>query len=264
MELQLEGKKAFVSGSTAGIGFAIAELLASERAVVFVNGRTLERTEAAVQKIRKAHPLAVVEGIVGDLATAEGADAVFKALPDLDILINNVGIFEVRAFEDIDDADWLRFFQTNVMSGVRLSRNYLPAMLKQNWGRIIFISSESAVQIPTEMIHYGMTKTAQLAIARGLAELTAGTAVTVNSVLAGPTYSEGVGEFVSQMASQQNKTKDKVESDFFVNARPTSLLKRFATPTEVANMVVYLSSSLASATNGASLRADGGVVRTIL
>ena len=264
MDLQLQGKTAFVSGSTAGIGYAIAELLAAEGASVFVNGRTPERTAAAVEKIRKAHQEAQVAGVAGDLGTPAGAQAVFDALPDLDILINNVGIFEVRAFEEIDDADWERFFQTNVMSGVRLSRTYLPKMLKKNWGRIIFISSESAVQIPTEMIHYGMTKTAQLAIGRGLAELTAGTDVTVNSVLAGPTYSEGVGDFVSQMASQQNTSKEKVESDFFINARPTSLLKRFATPTEVANMVVYLSSPLASATNGAAIRADGGVVKTIL
>jgi NAD(P)-dependent dehydrogenase (short-subunit alcohol dehydrogenase family) len=264
MDLQLQGKRAFVSGSTAGIGYAIAELLATEGASVFVNGRTQDRTMAAVEKIRKAHNQTQVAVVAGDLSTQAGAQTVFDALPDLDILINNVGIFEVRPFEEIDDADWERFFHTNVMSGVRLSRNYLPEMLMKNWGRIIFISSESAVQIPPEMIHYGMTKTAQLAISRGLAELTAGSAVTVNSVLVGPTYSEGVGDFVSQMASLQNTSKEKVESDFFINARPTSLLKRFATPREVANMVVYLSSPLASATNGAAIRADGGVVKTIL
>jgi NAD(P)-dependent dehydrogenase (short-subunit alcohol dehydrogenase family) len=202
--------------------------------------------------------------VAADFSSAAGAEAVIKAVPAVDILVNNVGIFEPKPFVEIADADWYRFFEVNVMSGIRLSRHYLPAMLARNWGRIIFLSSESAVQIPAEMVHYGMTKTAQVAVARGIAETVAGTGVTVNSVLAGPTESEGVGVFVKELAKVQHKTKEQVEREFFETARPSSLLRRFATTDEVASMVTYVASELASATNGAALRADGGVVKAIL
>jgi NAD(P)-dependent dehydrogenase (short-subunit alcohol dehydrogenase family) len=204
-----------------------------------------------------------VRGIAADLGTQAGCERAISEVSDVDILINNVGIFEVREFFDIDDRDWDKFFQVNVMSGVRLGRHYLKGMLKKNWGRVIFISSESGLQIPLEMIHYGMTKTAQLAVSRGMAEMTRGTAVTVNSVLPGPTYSEGVQDFVQQWAKQDNKKVEELEKDFVRNARPTSLLERFAQPEEVANMVAFLSSPLSSATNGAAIRVDGGVVKTI-
>ena len=203
MDLQLIGKRALVTGSTAGIGFATAAGLYREGASVVLNGRTPERVEEAVQKIKKEGGDGEVSGIAADLSTADGVADLVRQLPDVDILVNNVGIFEPKSFEEIPDEDWLRFFQVNVMSGVRLTRHYLPGMKSRNWGRIVFVSSESAVQIPVEMIHYGMTKTAQLAIARGVAETTAGTGVTVNSVLPGPTESEGVGTFVSDLAKQQ-------------------------------------------------------------
>jgi len=264
MDLQIAGMTALVTGSTAGIGFAIAAALAGEGAAVIVNGRTRQRVEEAVGKIRAAHPNANASGADGDVSTAEGVQRVIGAAPHVDILVNNAGIFEPKAFEEISDADWEKFFQANVMSGVRLSRHYFPRMLARNWGRIVFISSESAVQIPAEMIHYGMSKTAQLAIARGLAERTAGTGVTVNSVLPGPTASEGVETFVEQLAAKQEKTAGQMEKEFFEHARPTSLLKRFATPEEVANMVVYVCSRRSAATNGAALRVDGGVVRAIV
>ena len=264
MELQLHGKTALVTGSTAGIGLAIASQLAAEGAAVVVNGRTAQRVEEAVGRIKKAVAGAKVSGVDADVGSADGCAKLVAAVPQVDVLVNNAGIFEPKAFEEISDDDWLRFFQVNVMSGVRLSRAYFPKMLKNNWGRIVFISSESALQIPAEMIHYGMTKTAELAIARGLAELTAGTGVTVNSVLAGPTASEGVKTFVEQLAGKERKTKEEFEKEFFQTARPTSLLKRFATPEEVANMVVYVCSPRASATNGAALRVDGGVVRSLV
>jgi NAD(P)-dependent dehydrogenase (short-subunit alcohol dehydrogenase family) len=264
MDLQLNGKRALVTGSTAGIGFAIAEALAREGAAVTVNGRTKERVDAAVERIRAAAPGADVSGVAADLGTAEGEAALARAVPEVDVLVNNLGIFEPKAFADITDEDWIRFFEVNVLSGVRTSRRYFPSMLARNWGRIVFISSESALQIPAEMIHYGMTKTAQLAVARGLAELTAGTAVTVNSVLAGPTRSEGVGDFVSSLAAQRGMTESALEAEFFEQARPTSLLKRFAAPAEVAALVVWVCSPVASAVNGAALRADGGVVRAIV
>jgi NAD(P)-dependent dehydrogenase (short-subunit alcohol dehydrogenase family) len=264
MNLELDGKRALVTGSTAGIGYAIAEALAGEGADVIVNGRTEDRVEQAIKSIRTSRPRAKMRGLAADLGNAEGVRAAVQRLPDVDILVNNLGIFEPKPFEQISDEDWFRFFEVNVMSGVRLSRNYLPGMKKRNWGRIIFISSESAVQIPAEMIHYGMTKTAQLAISRGLAETTAGTGVTVNSVLPGPTASEGVNEFVDQMAAASKQTKAELETEFFRNVRPSSLLRRFARPEEVAALVVYLCSPLSSATNGAALRADGGVVRSIL
>jgi len=264
MNLELDGKRALVTGSTAGIGYAIAEGLAREGAVVIVNGRTTKRVEQAIQSIRASHPQVEIQGLAADLGSADGARVAAQRLPDIDILVNNLGIFEPKPFEQISDEEWFRFFEINVMSGVRLSRNYLPGMKTRNWGRIVFISSESAVQIPAEMIHYGMTKTAQLAISRGLAETTAGTGVTVNSVLPGPTASEGVNEFVDRMSAGSKQTKAELEREFFRNIRPTSLLKRFARPEEVAALVVFLCSPLSSATNGAALRADGGLVRSIL
>ena len=264
MNLELEGKRALVTGSTAGIGYAIAEALAREGAQVIVNGRTAKRVEQALQSIRASHPQAKAEGLAADLGDAAGCREAVRQFPDVDILVNNLGIFEPKPFEEIPDEDWFRFFEVSVMSGVRLSGHYLPGMKKRNWGRIVFISSESAVQIPAEMIHYGMTKTAQLAISRGLAETTAGTGVTVNAVLPGPTASEGVGEFIDRMATASKKTKAELETEFFRNVRPSSLLQRFARPDEVAAMVAFLCSPLSSATNGAAIRADGGVVRSIL
>ncbi len=264
MDLKLADRVALVTGSTAGIGFAIAQQLAAEGAHVYVNGRTQQRVNEAIAAIRKHAPAAKVDGIVSDFSSAAGAETVIAKLPAVDVLVNNVGIFEPKPFLEIPDADWYRFFEINVMSGVRLARHYLAGMLKKNWGRILFISSESAVQIPAEMVHYGMTKTAQVAIARGIAESVPGTGVTVNSILAGPTASEGVVGFVQALANQQNKSKDEVEREFFEKARPSSLLKRFATVDEVAAMVTYVASELASATNGAALRVDGGVIKAIL
>jgi NAD(P)-dependent dehydrogenase (short-subunit alcohol dehydrogenase family) len=262
MNLQLEGKRALVTGSTAGIGFAIAQALANEGVSVILNGRTEQRVEHALKQLQGAR--AQAEGLAADLGTAAGAAEVIKRFPEVEILVNNLGIFEAKLFEEIPDQDWIRFFEVNVLSGVRLSRHYLPIMKRRNWGRIVFISSESAVQSPSEMIHYGMTKTAQIAIARGLAETTAGTDVTVNSVLPGPTSSEGVGDFVKQLAVNQKTDAKTVESEFFRNARPSSLLKRFEKPEEIAALVAFVCSPLSSATNGAALRADGGVIRAIL
>ena len=263
MDLQLKGKSALVTGSTAGIGYAIAEALASEGADVIVNGRTKDRVDAAVAKLTAAHPDARFRSLAADLGNEKGAKTAGDLFPQVDILINNLGIFEPKPFEEISDEDWMRFFEVNVLSGVRLSRFYLPQMKKNDWGRIIFVSSESALQIPAEMIHYGMTKTAQLAVARGLAETTAGTKVTVNAVLPGPTASEGVTGFVAGMAAASNSTPAEVEKEFFRNIRPSSLLKRFETPDEIAALVAFLSSPRSSAINGASLRVDGGVVRAI-
>jgi NAD(P)-dependent dehydrogenase (short-subunit alcohol dehydrogenase family) len=264
VDLRLTGKIALVTGSTAGIGLAIAKSFASEGAHVYVNGRRQERVDAAMAAIRSNAPSARVDGVAADFSGSVGAETVIAKLPRVDVLVNNVGIFEPKPFAEIPDADWYRFFETNVMSGVRLSRHYLAGMLKRNWGRILFMSSESGVQIPAEMVHYGMTKTAQIAVARGIAESIAGTGVTVNSILAGPTESEGVSGFVEAMAKRQNKSIKEMENDFFREARPSSLLKRFATVDEVAAMATYLASELSSATNGAALRVDGGVVRAIL
>jgi NAD(P)-dependent dehydrogenase (short-subunit alcohol dehydrogenase family) len=264
VDLKLRGKIALVTGSTAGIGFSIAQSLAREGAHVYVNGRTRQRVDAAIRTIRSHVAGAEIVGIEADFSDSAAAEKIISKLPTVDVLVNNVGIFDPKPFAEIPDADWYRFFEVNVMSGVRLSRHYLAGMLEKNWGRILFISSESAVQIPAEMVHYGMTKTAQIAVARGIAESVAGTGVTVNSILAGPTASEGAGAFVEAMAKQQNKSRAEVEKEFFQNARPSSLLKRFATPDEVAAMATYLAGELSSATNGAAIRADGGVVRAIL
>ena len=263
MDLGLSGKIAVVSGSTAGIGFAIAAALAAEGAKVIVNGRTEARVSAAIKAVRQRVKNADVRGIPADMGTSRGVETFLQQAPETDILVNNLGIFEVKSFLDIPDSDWLRFFEVNVLSGVRLSRYYLPRMLKKNWGRIIFISSESAQHIPAEMIHYGMTKTAQVAIARGIAESVAGTGVTVNSVLAGPTASEGASEFVENMARQQGVTKSEIEKQFFASVRPTSLLKRFETPEEIASVVTFVAGTQAISINGSAVRAEGGVVRSI-
>jgi NAD(P)-dependent dehydrogenase (short-subunit alcohol dehydrogenase family) len=263
MNIDLKGKTALVTGSTSGIGHAIARGLASAGADVVVNGRTQAKVDSAAAAIGRAVPGAKVRGVAADVSTADGCNALVAELPEVDILVNNAGIFEPKGFFDIPDEDWSRFFEVNVMSGVRLSRAYLPGMLKRNWGRIVFISSESALNIPKEMIHYGTTKTAQLAVSRGLAEMTRGTAVTVNSVLPGPTMSEGVETFVKDLARQSGQSVEAAASQFIKQFRPTSLLQRFASVEEIANMVVYIASKEASATNGAALRAEGGIVQTI-
>ena len=263
MIIDLTGRRAVVSGSTGGIGRAIAEGLARAGASVTINGRGEERVQTALREMRAAIPDARVDGIAADLGTAEGAEAFTRQIANADILVNNLGTAAPRAFEDIADEDWLNLFQTNVMSGVRLTRHYLPAMVKRGWGRVVFISSESAVNIPKEMIDYGMTKTAQLAISRGLAESVAGSGVTVNAVLPGPTRSEGLSRYVQAAAEAQGVTQDAIEQQFLTHMRPTSLIKRFATTEEVANMVVYVCSEQASATTGAALRVDGGVVRFV-
>ena len=263
MDLGLRGKIAVVSGSTAGIGLAIAAALAAEGAKVVVNGRTKLRVDAALISLQQSIPGADLRGVPADLGTAAGVEAFLRQVPAADVLVNNLGIFEPKPFLEIPDADWMRFFEVNVLSGVRLARAYLPGMLQKQWGRIIFISSESAQHIPAEMIHYGMTKTAQVAVARGLAESVAGTGVTVNSVLPGPTASEGVGGFLENMAKQQNVSTAEIEKQFFASVRPTSLLKRFETPEEVASVVAFVASTQAVAINGAAVRAEGGVVRSI-
>ncbi|HVY71198.1 MAG TPA: SDR family oxidoreductase, partial [Verrucomicrobiae bacterium] len=232
MNLQLENKTALVTGSTKGIGFAIAKLLAAEGATVIVNGRTPDSTQAAAAKLGGK-----TRGVAADVSTADGCASLLKELPSVDILVNNAGIFEPKPFVEIPDADWDRFYQVNIMSGVRLTRGYLPGMLQRNWGRVIFISSESGVQIPDEMIHYGMTKAAEIALVNGIARLTRGTNVTINAVLPGPTASEGVTDFVSQLASGSKQTPAEFEKEFFRSVRPTSLLQRFATVDEVANLV---------------------------
>lgn len=261
MNLELDGKLALVTGSTAGIGHAIAATLLREGAHVIVNGRTKEAVDRAVAElavIGSGH----VEGFAGDLATEQAADEIVRRFPNVEILVNNLGIFEPKPFEEIPDADWRRFFDVNVISGVRLARLYLPSMRQRNWGRIIFISSESGVHIPAEMVHYGVTKTAQIAVARGIAESVAGTGITVNSVLPGPTKSRGVVDFVAALPGSEGKSFAQFETEFFEKIRPTSLIKRFTQPEEIATMVAYVASPLSSATNGAALRVDGGVVKS--
>ena len=260
MDLKLTGKLALVTGSSKGIGYAIARLLAQEGARVIVNGRSEESLARALAEIRQQVPAAELEGFAGDLADAAGAGRLLERFPRVDMLVNNLGVYKAQPFEEIPDEEWRRFFEVNVLSAVRLARHYLPQMRKADWGRIVFISSESGVQIPVEMIHYGMTKTALLAVSRGIAESCAGSGVTSNAVLPGPTLSAGVEEFVSQLSGGQPFAQ--FEADFFRKVRPSSLLQRFAGTDEVANLVAYVCSPLSSATNGAALRVDGGVIRS--
>lgn len=263
MDLGIDGKRALVTGSTAGIGFATAEALAREGAHVIVNGRTQRRVDDALSKLRSKLSGTRLEGIAADVSGAEGCARIINAYPELDILVNNMGIFEPKPFEEISDADWMRFFESNVMSGIRLSRHYVRGMRQRNWGRIVFVSSESGLQIPVEMIHYGVTKTAQIAVAPGLAESLAGTNVTVNSVLPGPTASEGVVGFVARLAASSGRSTAQVEKEFFQQVRPSSVLQRFEDPAEIGAFIAFVCSTQASATTGAALRADGGVVRAI-
>ena len=264
MDLQLSDRIALVSGSTAGIGLAIATTLAQEGATVIVNGRTQERVNDGLKSIQQSVPNAKLQGIAADLGTTAGVELLFQQVQEVNILVNNLGIYGSKAFEDISDEEWMNILEVNVMSGVRISRHYLPLMLKKDWGRIIFISSESALNIPAEMIHYGVTKTAQVALSRGLAETTAGSRVTVNTVLPGPTRSEGVETFIEGLAKDQNISPEQVEKEFFTKTRPSSLIQRFASTSEVAALVAFVASPLASAINGAALRVEGGVVRSIV
>ncbi len=264
MNLDLSGRTALVTGSSRGIGYATALGLAGMGARIVLHGRTRESAEKGLERIRSENPKTEIKSVAGDLATAEGTRAVTEVLSDVDILVNNMGIYDMRPFEEIDDATWEHYFQANVMSGVRLSRHYLPRMKEKGWGRIVFISSESGVFIPPEMIHYGFTKAAQLAIARGLAETTPGTNVTVNSVLPGPTMVETQGERLAKRSSDENRSLEDVKADTFNIRRKSSLLKRYATVNEVANLICYVCSPASSATNGASLRVDGGIVRTYI
>ncbi|MEW4401693.1 SDR family oxidoreductase [Agrobacterium tumefaciens] len=259
MDLQLSNKKALVTGATAGIGLEIARRLAAEGAEVIICGRSQKKLDDAVSEIGQG-----VKAVLADPATAEGAAALTAAVPEVDILVNNLGIYESKAFADISDSDWLRFFEVNVLSGARLSRHYFPGMLSRDWGRVIFIASESGLMVPPDMIHYGMTKTAQLAISRGMAGLTKGTRVTVNTVLPGTTRSEGITDFLKSVASDPNASPEAIEAEFFARDRPTSLIQRMIEPQEIASMVAYVASPLAAATNGAALRADGGITPTII
>jgi len=263
MDLLLNNKKVLVSGSTTGIGYAIAKGFAKEGATIYLNGRTESNVNNAVNRINEEIPNAKVVGIAADLTKEQGFNFLSKEVPEIDVLINNLGIYEPVNFFDSKDEDWNKMFDINVLSGVRLTRFYMSKMLKNNWGRVVFISSESGIQIPTEMIHYGMSKTAQLSIANGLAQLTKGTGVTVNSVLPGPTFSEGVERFIGELAEKQKKSNKEVERDYFTETRPLSLLQRFISPNEVANTVLYVSSGLAAATNGAAIRVDGGILKGI-
>lgn len=264
MEIRLDGKTAFVTGSTKGIGYAIARGLANSGAIVYINGRDEDRVENAVAKLRAEVKNAQIHGIATDLTLAQGAMIAFNDLPQTDILINNLGIYGPKPFTEISDADWSQMLNTNVISAARLCRFYLPKMLKNNWGRIVFISSESAINIPDDMIHYGVSKAAIQGLSRGIAKLTKGTSVTVNSVLPGPTMTEGVADFFSKIVEDNGKSLEETGNEFVRNHRSSSILGRFATPDEVANMVIYIASAQASATNGAALRVDGGIVETIL
>ncbi|WP_028298549.1 SDR family NAD(P)-dependent oxidoreductase [Olivibacter sitiensis] len=262
MDLQLRNKKVLVTGSTAGIGLASAKLFAQEGAFVYINGRTQERVDEAIENIKNGVPNAQLQGVVCDFSDSGSIKSLIEQIPDLDVLVNNVGIYGPKPFAEITDEDWFRIFEVNVMSGVRLARHYFPLMLQKNSGRILFLASESAIQIPEDMIHYGFSKTALLAISRGLAELTKGTNVTVNAILPGPTWTEANEKGMQQEADEKGISLDEVKANFFKEARPTSLLQRFATAEEVANMIVYVGSGLSSATNGAPLRVDGGVVKS--
>lgn len=262
MDLKIQNKIALITGSTQGIGFATAKKLCEEGVNVIINGRSKIKVSNAVNLLKKDFQNLEIKGIVADLKDTEGCNKIISQIPHIDILINNLGFFEPKEFIHISEKEWLHIFNVNVMSGVRLSQHYLSSMISQNWGRIIFISSESAIQIPKEMIHYGMTKTAQIAVSRGIAELTKGTNVTSNSIILGPSKSEGVMTFINNLAKQNNQTVENVEKDFFENIRPSSLIKRFADVEEGSNMIVYTASALSSATNGATLRVDGGVVQS--
>lgn len=264
MKIDLKGKTALVTGSTGGIGYAIAKGLAESGAKVYVNGRTAERVNESVAKLKKEISGADAAGIVADLQTAKGAEEIFSQLKEVDILINNLGIFEAKPFFDITDNDWQRFFDVNVMSAIRMSRHYTPKMVNKKWGRVIFIASESAIQIPTEMVHYGMTKTAMLSVSRGLAQTVAGTGVTVNTVMPGPTKTEGVEVFVKNLSSTPDAPFEEQEKEFFRVSRPGSLIQRFIRTEEVSYLVTYLSSELSSATTGAGLRVDGGVAPSLM
>jgi NAD(P)-dependent dehydrogenase (short-subunit alcohol dehydrogenase family) len=263
MDFKISGKRALVTGSTKGIGFATAGELAREGAKMVINGRRPQEVAAAAERLRALVPGADVQGVAADLSTAEGCQALCAACPQVDILVNNLGIFDPAPFESIPDSEWQRFFDVNVMSGVRLARHYLPAMKAANWGRIVFISSESGINTPGEMVHYGMTKSAQLAVSRGLAQSCAGSGVTVNAVLPGPTRSEGVGDFFGKLAAESGISLDEMERRFFAEGRPTSIIKRMIDPAEVAALVTYVCSERAAATTGAALRVEGGIVSTI-
>ncbi|MDE8653092.1 SDR family NAD(P)-dependent oxidoreductase [Novosphingobium album (ex Liu et al. 2023)] len=260
MDLKLAGKTALVTGSTAGIGLAIARTLAREGVDVAIAGRSRDKLDAAAAEVAL---LGTVRPVLADPATAEGADALIAAVPQVDILVNNLGIYEAKPFAEITDADWLRFFEVNVLSGIRLSRHYFPQMLARDWGRVIFISSESGLLTPGEMVHYGMTKTAQLAVARGMADQTRGTGVTVNSVLPGPTRSEGIVDFIRSVVDNKDAPEAEREREFFTRMRPLSLIRRLIEADEIATMVAYLASPLAAVTNGAAIRAEGGILPTI-
>ncbi len=263
MQIDLSGKTAIVTGSTRGIGFAIAKGLAQAGATVVINGRSAPSVDKAVSLLQQYVPDATLRGVVADVGSVDGCAVLKAAEPEVDILVNNTGIYGPRDFFETGDDIWMEFFEVNVMSGVRLSREYLPGMVSRQWGRVIFISSESALNIPADMIHYGFTKTANLSVARGLAKRMAGTGVTVNSILPGPTLSEGVAEMLKEASERTGQTLEEVAADFVRENRPSSILQRAATTEEVANLVVYTASPLASATTGAALRVDGGVVDTI-
>lgn len=263
MDLQLQSKTVFISGSTQGIGFAIAKQLLSEGANVIINGRQKEKTKHTVERLKQEFPNVTVSGVAADFTKMNEVEQLLEGLNNVDILINNVGIFEVKDFTDITDSDWQKYFDTNVMSSVRLSRQLLPQMLNRNWGRIVFISSESGVNIPANMIHYGMTKAAMMAIGNGLSKLTKGTEVTVNTILGGPTYSEGVATAVDHLAQEQDLSVEKMKNAIIQQTNPHSLLQRFIEPNEIAVLATYLASPLSLATNGSCLRADGGVLKTV-
>lgn len=262
MDLKIANKTALITGSTQGIGFATAKKLCEEGVNVIINGRSENKVNSAVMKLKALFNNVKIIGITADLKDNEGCNKLVSLVGHIDILINNLGIFEPKEFKDITEEEWLHMFNVNVMSGVRLAQHYLSRMIEQNWGRIIFISSESAIQIPKEMIHYGITKTAQISVSRGIAELTRGTNVTSNAIIVGPSKSEGVVQFMEDFAKQNNQSFKEIEKEFFKNIRPTSLIQRFAEVEEDANMIVYTASSLSSATNGAILRVDGGVVQS--
>lgn len=264
MKLNLSGKTALVTGSSEGIGFATAELLLEEGAHVIINGRTDTKLQKVAAQLKGKFPKGTLKTVTADLGTPQGAQTLFQEVPFCDILINNLGFYEIKPFEQISDEDWMRIWEVNVMSGVRLSRHYLPKMLKKGWGRIIFITSEAGLQIHKEMIHYGVTKTAQITLARGLAELTTGTNVTSNSIIVGPTMTEGVQDFLKDIAQKKNVSPEQVNQQFFQEMCPTSILKRFSEPREIANLIVYIASEASSSTNGAALRVDGGLVVSII